>query len=138
MANIQGCSIEHEQIETTNGLAVKPTLNPRHRNPDLPSSQQWHPSERRQLLPSTALLRGIHLSSAGLEWANGTRELRPYSERSARVTPGHLSSGAYYLKSSKLTHLLYSMLLLFSCYDPYRVAARTSYSSDPFAAQQSV
>ena len=29
------------------------------------------------------------------------------SERSARVTPGHLSSGAYYLESSKPTHLLY-------------------------------
>ena len=29
------------------------------------------------------------------------------SERSALVTPGHLSSGAYYLESSKPTHLLY-------------------------------
>ena len=54
-------------------LENKPTLNPRHRNADLPSSQQWHPSERRPLLPSTALFRGIHLSSAGLK-ADGTRE----------------------------------------------------------------
>ena len=29
------------------------------------------------------------------------------SERSSRVTPGHLSSGAYYLESSKPTYLLY-------------------------------
>ena len=29
------------------------------------------------------------------------------NERSALVTPGHLSSGAYYLESSKPTHLLY-------------------------------
>ena len=28
------------------------------------------------------------------------------------------SSGAYYLESSKPTHLLYSLLLLFSCCDP--------------------
>ena len=68
-AIIQRGVIEHEQIiymlqlpsETTNGLAVKPTLNPRHRNADLPSSQQWHSSERRPLLPSATLFRGIHL-----------------------------------------------------------------------------
>ena len=59
--------------ETTNGLTVKPTLNPRHRNADLPSFQQWHPSERRPLLPSTALFRGFHLSSAGLEKADGEK-----------------------------------------------------------------
>ena len=29
------------------------------------------------------------------------------SERSTRMTLGHLSSGAYYLESSKPTHLLY-------------------------------
>ena len=40
------------------------------------------------------------------------------SERSARRTPGHLSSGAYYLESSKPTHLLYSLPLLFSYCDP--------------------
>ena len=50
------------------------------------------------------------------------------SERSARVTPGHLSSGAYYLESSKPTHLLYFQPLLFSCCDPSGVAARASYS----------
>ena len=43
---------------------------------DLPSSQQWHPSEWRPLLPSTALFRGFHLSSAGLEKADNTREPR--------------------------------------------------------------
>ena len=77
--------IEHEQIiyvssnrrmKQTNGLAVKPTLNPRHRNADLPPAQQWHPSERRPLLPSTALFREIHLSSAGLEKTDETREPR--------------------------------------------------------------
>ena len=47
--------------ETTSGLAVEHTLKPGHRNADLPSSQQWHPSERRPLLPSTALFQGIHL-----------------------------------------------------------------------------
>ena len=40
------------------------------------------------------------------------------SERSERVTPGHLWSSAYYLESSKPTHLLYSLLSLFSCCDP--------------------
>ena len=48
--------------ETTSGLAVEHTLKPGQRNADLPSSQQWHPSERRPLLPSTALFQGIHLS----------------------------------------------------------------------------
>ena len=60
------------------------------------------------------------------------------SERSGRVTPGHLSSGAYYLEYRKPTHLLYFQTLLFSCCDPYRVAARASYSGDPFPAQQRV
>ena len=85
-AIIQRGPIEHEQIinissnrrmyETTKGLAVKITLNPRHRNADLPFSQQWHPSERRPLLPSTAPFRGIHLSSTGLAKADGTRRVR--------------------------------------------------------------
>ena len=55
------------------------------------------------------------------------------SERSALVMPGHLSSGAFYLESSKPTHLLHLQPLLPSCFDPYRVAARASYSGDPFA-----
>ena len=46
--------------------------------------------------------------------------------------PGHLSSGAYYLESSKPTHLLYFQPLLFSCCDPYGVAARASDSGDTF------
>ena len=45
------------------------------------------------------------------------------SERSECVTPGHLSSGAYYVESSKPTHLLHFQPLLFSCCDPYGVAA---------------
>ena len=45
------------------------------------------------------------------------------SERSARATLGHLSSGAYYLESSKPTHLLYFQPQLFSCCNPYGVAA---------------
>ena len=53
------------------------------------------------------------------------------SERSALVTPGHLSSGAYYVESRKPTHLLYFQSLLFSCCDPYGVAAGASYSGDP-------
>ena len=60
------------------------------------------------------------------------------TERSARVTPGHLSSGAYYLESSKPKHLLYFQPLFFSCCDPYGVAARASDSGDPFAARQRV
>ena len=60
------------------------------------------------------------------------------SERSKRVTPGHLSSGAYYVESRKPTHLLYFQQLLFSCCDPYGVAARASYSGDPFATRQRV
>ena len=60
------------------------------------------------------------------------------SERSAHVTPGHLSSGAYYLEYSKPTHLLYFQPLLFSCCDPYGMAAPASYSGDPFAARQRV
>ena len=40
------------------------------------------------------------------------------SERSECVTPGHLSSDAYYLESRKPTHLLYFQPLLFSCCDP--------------------
>ena len=40
------------------------------------------------------------------------------SERSERVTPGYLSSGAYYVESRKPTHLLYFQPLLFSCCDP--------------------
>ena len=59
------------------------------------------------------------------------------SERSERVTPGHLSSGAYCLESSKPTHLLHFQPLLFSCCDPYGVAACASYSGEPFAARQS-
>ena len=59
-------------------------------------------------------------------------------QRSARVTLGHLSSGAYYVESRKPTHLLYFQPLLFSCCDPYGVAARASYSGDPFAARQRV
>ena len=55
------------------------------------------------------------------------------SEQSERVTLGHLSSGAYYLESSIPTHLLYFQPLLFSCCDPYGVAARASNSGDPFA-----
>ena len=66
----------NRRMKQTNGLAVKPTLNTRHRNADLPSSQLWHPSERRPLLPSTALFRAFHLSSAGLEKTDGTREPR--------------------------------------------------------------
>ena len=46
------------------------------------------------------------------------------SEQSAHVTLGHLSSGAYYLESSKPAHLLYFQPLLFSCCVPYGVAAR--------------
>ena len=60
------------------------------------------------------------------------------SERSALVTPGHLSSGAYYVESSKPIHLLHVQPLLFSCCNPYRVAACASYSGDPFAARQRV
>ena len=60
------------------------------------------------------------------------------SERSERVTPRHLSSGAYYLESSKPTHLLHFQPLLFSCCDPYGVAACASYSGDPFPAQKIV
>ena len=45
------------------------------------------------------------------------------SERSERVTPGHPSSGAYYLESSKPTHLPHFQPLPFSCCDPYGVAA---------------
>ena len=60
------------------------------------------------------------------------------SERSECVTPGHLSSGAYYVESSKPTHLLYFQPLLFSCCDPYGVAAHATYSGDPFAARQRV
>ena len=45
------------------------------------------------------------------------------SERSERVTPGHLSSGAYRVKSRKPIHLLYFQPLLFSGCDPYGVAA---------------
>ena len=60
------------------------------------------------------------------------------SERSALVTPGHLLSGAYYIESSKSTHLLYFQPLLFSCCDPYGVAMRASYSGDPFAARKRV
>ena len=79
----------------------------------------------------------IHLSSAGLEKADGTREPRSKkSERSERVTPGHLSSGAYYVESGKPTHLLYFQPLLFSSCDPYGVAARASYSGDSSAARQ--
>ena len=63
------------QLSST-AMTDRLTMNPRHRNADLPSSQQWHPSERRPFLPSTALFRGIHLSSAGLEKADGTRESR--------------------------------------------------------------
>ena len=59
-------------------------------------------------------------------------------EQSERVTPGHLLSGAYYVESSKPTRLLHFQLLLFSCCDPYGVAARASYSGDPFAAPQRV
>ena len=59
------------------------------------------------------------------------------SERSERVTPGPLSSGAYYVESSKPTHL-HLQPLLFSCCDPYGVAARASYSGEPFAAWQRV
>ena len=47
------------------------------------------------------------------------------------MTPGHLSSGAYYVESRKPTHLLYFQPLLFSCCDPYGVAACASYSGDP-------
>ena len=57
------------------------------------------------------------------------------SERSERVTPGHLSSGAYYVESGKPTHLLYFQPLLFSYCDPYGVAVRASYSVDPLAAR---
>ena len=64
--------------------------------------------------------------------------LPPKSERSERVTPGHLSSGADNLESSKPTHLLYFQPLLFSCCDPNGVAAHPSYSGDPFAARQRV
>ena len=46
------------------------------------------------------------------------------SKQSALVTPGHLSSGAYYLESSKPTHLLYFQPLLFSCCDPYAIAEK--------------
>ena len=60
------------------------------------------------------------------------------SERSKRVTPGHLLSGAYNVKSSKPTHLLHFQPLLFSSCDPYGVAARASDSGDPFAARQRV
>ena len=63
-------------MKKTGGPAVKPTLNPKHRNADLPSSQQWHPSERRPLLSSTVLFRGIHLPSAGLEKTEVTHEPR--------------------------------------------------------------
>ena len=59
---------------------------------------------------------------------------RVKSERSARVTPGHLFSGAYYFESSKPTHLRYFQPLIFSCCDPYFVAAGASNSVDPFAA----
>ena len=45
------------------------------------------------------------------------------SEQSECVTPGHLSSGAYYVESRKPTHLLYFQPLLFSCCDPYGRAA---------------
>ena len=55
------------------------------------------------------------------------------SERSEHVPPGHLLSGAYYLESSKPTHLLHFQPLLFSCCDPYGVAARVNNSGDPFA-----
>ena len=60
------------------------------------------------------------------------------SEQSAHVMPGHLSSGAYYLESSKPTHLLYFQSLLFSYRDTYSVAARASYLGYPFAARQRV
>ena len=59
-------------------------------------------------------------------------------EQSLCVTPGHLLSGAYYLESSKPTHLLDFQPLLFSCCDPSGVAARASYLGDPFAARQTV
>ena len=52
--------------EKTNGLAVKPTLNHRHRNADLPSSQQRHPSERRPLLPETPVFREFISHQSGL------------------------------------------------------------------------
>ena len=60
------------------------------------------------------------------------------SERSEGVTPGHLSSGAYYVEASKPTHLLHVQPLLFSCCNPYGVAARASSLGDPFAALQRV
>ena len=68
--------------------------------------------------------------------AHGNLALK--SERNTRVTPVHLSSGAYHLESSKPTHLLYFQPLLFSCCDIYGVAACASYSGDPFAAGQRV
>ena len=60
----------------------------------------------------------------------GYTNLTLKSEQSARVMLGYLLSGAYYLESSKPIHLFYFQPLLFSCYDPYGVAARASYSGD--------
>ena len=122
--------------ETTNGLAVKLTLNPRPRNAGLPFSQQWHPSEQTPLLPSTAPFQEFTSHQLDLSRPTVHANIALKSERSERVTPGHLSSGAHYLESSKPTHLLHFQPLLFSCCDPYGVAACASDSGDPFAARQ--
>ena len=124
-------------LVVTNGLAVKPTLNPRHRNADLPFSQLWHPSERRPLLPSTEPSQRIHLSPAGLEKADGTREPRSKKRMKRMCDAGAPIVRRLLRRIQKATHLLYFQPLLFSCCDPYGVAASkqrcTGQEWSPFA-----
>ena len=143
---MQRGSIEHEQIiyessnrrmkQLTNGLAVKLTLNPRHRNADLPPLSNGTQANGDHSCPVQRCFEEFTSHQLDLRRPTVHANLALKSERSARVTPGHLSSGAYYLESSKPTYLLYFQPLLFSCCDPYGVAAGASYSGDPFAARQ--
>ena len=70
-------------------------------------SQQWHPSERRPLLPSTAPFKEFTSHQLDLRRPTVHANLALKCERSEGVTPGHLSPGAYYVESSKPTNLLH-------------------------------
>ena len=105
---MQRRSIEHEQIiYVSSNRRMKQLmhwLSNSHSTPDtgiltyLLSTMA--PKRMETTLPSTALFRGIHLSSAGLEKTDGTRKPRSL-KRSERGTPGYLPLGAYYVESQK-------------------------------------
>ena len=105
-------------------MAVKLILNPRHRNADLPPLSNGTQANGDHSCPVQRCFEDFTSHQLDLRRPTVHANLAlNSSERSERVTPGHLSSGAYYFESSKPTHLLYFQPLLFICCDPHRVAA---------------